>query len=433
MQGKDYIMANTIDTAFIKQFESEVHLAYQRMGSKLMNTVRNVSNVAGSVVRFQKIGTGTASTKSRNGMVTPMELTHTTVEATLADYYAAEYIDKLDELKTNIDERQAIATSAAAALGRKTDEILVTAMDAGANSTQLHDTSSAVEKADLLSAFETFGTANIPEDGQRYIAMHPKGFADLFLIEEFASSDYVGDQNLPYAGGMTMKNFLGFNIMSTSAITAGNGMVTPMELTHTTVEATLADYYAAEYIDKLDELKTNIDERQAIATSAAAALGRKTDEILVTAMDAGANSTQLHDTSSAVEKADLLSAFETFGTANIPEDGQRYIAMHPKGFADLFLIEEFASSDYVGDQNLPYAGGMTMKNFLGFNIMSTSAITAGKNLAYHTSSVGLGIGANVTTELNYVPEKVSHLATSMMSMGASVIDDNGIYELLDNN
>ena len=100
-------MANTIDTAFIKQFESEVHLAYQRMGSKLMNTVRNVSNVAGSVVRFQKIGTGSASTKSRNGMITPMELAHTTVEATLADYYAAEYIDKLDELKTNIDERQA--------------------------------------------------------------------------------------------------------------------------------------------------------------------------------------------------------------------------------------------------------------------------------------------------------------------------------------
>jgi hypothetical protein len=277
MAGKGLLMANTIDTAFIKQFESEVHLAYQRMGSKLMNTVRNVSNVAGSVVRFQKIGTGTASTKSRNGMVTPMELSHTTVEATLADFYAAEYIDKLDELKTNIDERQAIATSAASALGRKTDEILITAMDAGANSTQIHDTSSAVEKADLLSTFETFGSANLPEDGQRYIAMHPKGFADLFLINEFASSDYVGDQSLPYAGGMTMKNFL------------------------------------------------------------------------------------------------------------------------------------------------------------GFNIFSTTAVTAGKNMAYHTSAIGLGIGANVTTELNYVPEKVSHLATSMMSMGAVVIDDNGIYELLDNN
>ena len=270
-------MANTIDTAFIKQFESEVHLAYQRMGSKLMNTVRNVSNVAGSVVRFQKIGTGTASTKSRNGMVTPMELSHTNVEATMADFYAAEYIDKLDELKTNIDERQAVAKSAAAALGRKTDEILVTAMDAGANATQINSTGAAVDKADLLTLFETFGSANIPEDGQRFLAMHPKGFADLFNITEFASSDFVGEQNLPFAGGMTMKQFL------------------------------------------------------------------------------------------------------------------------------------------------------------GFNIFSTSAITAGKNIAYHSSSIGLGIGADVSTELNYIPEKVAHLATSMMSMGAVVIDDNGIYEVLDNN
>ena len=64
---------------------------------------------------------------------------------------------------------------------------------------------------------------------------------------------------------------------------------------------------------------------------------------------------------------------------------------------------------------------------------STSAVTAGKNLCYHTSAVGLGIGADVSTEVNYVPERVSHLTTSMMSMGATVIDDNGVYELLDNN
>ena len=74
-----------------------------------------------------------------------------------------------------------------------------------------------------------------------------------------------------------------------------------------------------------------------------------------------------------------------------------------------------------------------MKQFLGFSIFSTSAVTAGKNIAYHTSAVGLGIGADVSTELNYVPERAAHLATSMMSMGAVVIDDNGIYEVLDNN
>ena len=74
-----------------------------------------------------------------------------------------------------------------------------------------------------------------------------------------------------------------------------------------------------------------------------------------------------------------------------------------------------------------------MKEFLGFKIFSTSAITAGKNMAYHTSSIGLGINADVSTEINYVPQKASHLATSMMSMGATVIDDNGVYEVLDNN
>lgn len=270
-------MANTIDVAFIKQFESEVHMAYQRMGSKLRNTVRTVGNVAGSTVRFQKIGAGVASTKSRNGDITAMELAHTQVEATMTDHYAAEYIDKLDELKVNIDERQSVAQSAAAALGRKTDELLITAMDSGANSTQIHDTSSALEKADLLSLFETFGAADIPEDGGRYLAMNPKGYADLFAINEFASSDFVGEQNLPFAGGMTMKEFL------------------------------------------------------------------------------------------------------------------------------------------------------------GFKIFSTSAVTAGKNMAYHTSAVGLGVNSDVQTEVNYVPQKVAHLITSMMSMGAVVIDDNGVYEVLDNN
>jgi len=206
-----------------------------------------------------------------------------------------------------------------------------------------------------------------------------------------------------------------------------------MELAHTTVEATMADFYAAEYIDKLDELKININERQAVAQSAAAALGRKTDDIIYTAMDAGANSTQINSTSAAIDKADILTLFETFGSANIPEDGQRYLAMHPKGYADLFNITEFASSDFVGEQNLPFAGGMTMKEFMGFKIFSTSAITAGKNMAYHTSSIGLGVNSDVSTEINYVAEKVAHLATSMMSMGAVVIDNNGIYEVLDNN
>ena len=121
------------------------------------------------------------------------------------------------------------------------------------------------------------------------------------------------------------------------------------------------------------------------------------------------------------------------GVNDVPEDGQRYLAMHPKGYADMFGITQFASADFVGEQNLPFAGGMTMKEFMGFKVFSTSAVTAGKNMAYHTSAIGLGINADVVTEVNYIAEKASHLANSMMSMGAVGIDANGICEVLDNN
>ena len=43
----------TISTSFIEEFESGVHMAYQRMGSKLRNTVRTVNGVKNKTT-FQK-------------------------------------------------------------------------------------------------------------------------------------------------------------------------------------------------------------------------------------------------------------------------------------------------------------------------------------------------------------------------------------------
>lgn len=49
-------MSTSITTAFVKQFEREVHEAYQRLGSKLRGSVRSISNVKGSSAVFQKVG-----------------------------------------------------------------------------------------------------------------------------------------------------------------------------------------------------------------------------------------------------------------------------------------------------------------------------------------------------------------------------------------
>ena len=75
-----------------------------------------------------------------------------------------------------------------------------------------------------------------------------------------------------------------------------------------------------------------------------------------------------------------------------------YLAMSPAGFADLFNINEFASSDYVGPQNLTVCWWYDNERVLGpFKIFSTSAVAGGKNFAYHTRAVGIGINSDVQT------------------------------------
>ena len=104
-------MSTSIAQAFVKQFEREVHESYQRMGSKLRNTVRSKNNVQGASTVFQKVGKGAASTKARHGQVPVMNVDHTPVECSLYDFYAGDWVDRLDELKINIDERQIIANA----------------------------------------------------------------------------------------------------------------------------------------------------------------------------------------------------------------------------------------------------------------------------------------------------------------------------------
>ena len=79
-------MSITVEQSFSKMFESEVHESYQRVGSKLRNTVRSKNNVKGSSTTFQKVGKGSASTKARHGKVPVMNIDHTPIECSLADY-----------------------------------------------------------------------------------------------------------------------------------------------------------------------------------------------------------------------------------------------------------------------------------------------------------------------------------------------------------
>lgn len=212
----------SIDAAFVKQFESEVKDAYQRQGSKLRPTIRSRGEVKGASTVFPRVGKGTAAAKARNGVVPVMNLQYSNAECFLQDYYAGEWIDRLDEIKTNIEERQVIANAGAYALGRKTDELIIAALDtatAEAVGTAAGTTDAdGLTKAKVLLAFEMMGAADIPDDGQRYAIVGWKQWSQLLQIQEFADSRYVGDTDLPWKGAQA-KSWLGAMWMPHSGLT----------------------------------------------------------------------------------------------------------------------------------------------------------------------------------------------------------------------
>jgi hypothetical protein len=197
----------TIDTSFIEEFESGVHMAYQRQGSKLRGTIRTANGVKNKTT-FQKIGKGFATTKARHGNVAPMNLEHTNVSVTLEDYFAGEWIDDLDQLRINHDEMLVAQQSGAYALGRKTDDLILDAMDSTTNTH--NETTNGITLTWAFGLMELFGNNDVPDDGQRYVAVGWEQWSQLLDLDEFSRAEYVGEGSLPFANAMTAKNWLGF-------------------------------------------------------------------------------------------------------------------------------------------------------------------------------------------------------------------------------
>jgi hypothetical protein len=216
-------MSTSINQSFTKAFEAEVHTAYQRTGSKLRNTVRFKNNVKGSSTTFQKVGKGTANTKTRNGLVPVMSIDHSPVECTLTDYYAGDWLDSLDEMKIGYDERSVIVNAGAYALGRKTDDLIINALKTGTN--VVGDGTAGLSKSLILQAFATLNENDVPDDGQRFGLVGANEWNALLNLAEFSDSDYVGDE-FPWLKGTESRKWLGIVWIMHTGLPVASGVRT---------------------------------------------------------------------------------------------------------------------------------------------------------------------------------------------------------------
>lgn len=99
-------MSQTSDAIFIQQFEAELFEAFQNQGGAMRSRLRRKTGVVGTRTHFPKIGLAPAAQpKTRNGKVPLLDIVRDRVQCDLTDYYGADMIDSLDELKTNVDEK----------------------------------------------------------------------------------------------------------------------------------------------------------------------------------------------------------------------------------------------------------------------------------------------------------------------------------------
>jgi hypothetical protein len=49
--------------------------------------------------------------------------------------------------------------------------------------------------------------------------------------------------------------------------------------------------------------------------------------------------------------------------------------------------------------------------------------------AFHKNAIGMAVGKDIATEVNYVPEKLATLISSQFSAGATAIDNSQIVAM----
>lgn len=204
-------------------------------------------------------------------------------------------------------------------------------------------------------------------------------------------------------------------------------------MNHTNKTATLDNYSTGEYVDDFDALKTNVDLRSAYASSIASAMSRAYDKVIIDALDTAQSSMTAvtETTQGTLVRADLQAVHNALNSKDVPMN-DRYLVVDSATYGDIL-----GDTNIVGNADGPLSQALAtgiLPNVLGFNIIMSNLLTAidadeTKSYAFHKDAIGMAIGKDITTMVNYVPQKLSTLIAAEFSAGSVVIDPTACVSL----
>ena len=219
--------------------------------------------------------------------------------------------------------------------------------------------------------------------------------------------------------------------------------VTPLNVTYSQVTATMTDYIAAEYSDIFHQQRVNFNERQELVQVVSGAIGRRMDQVSLDALAAasgtGTVAKEIADdgstgSASNLNVGKLRAAKKALDAKNVPMEG-RSIIIHANNLSALLGLTSVTSQDFNTVKALVNG---ELDTFLGFKFITLGDRDEGglplsgsdrTVYAFHRDAVGMAIGMNQTSRVDYIPEKTSFLVASMFSAGSVAIDSEGIVKI----
>lgn len=216
--------------------------------------------------------------------------------------------------------------------------------------------------------------------------------------------------------------------------------VIPMNIMHGNATAVLEDWNAAEYTGIFNQQKVPYKEQDKLAFIIAAAIGRREDQLILDALDAAATAnvvdTDVGGAGTGLNTAKVRRAKKLMDKVGVPRGkGERTIVISADGLEELLGDPDQNTIDKNMVKSL-YDGEIS--HWVGFEFVQMEDRDEGglpktgnvrTSYAYHKAAVGLAVGINFRTEVNYIPVKTSYLANGIFSGGAVAIDAEGIVEI----
>jgi hypothetical protein len=212
--------------------------------------------------------------------------------------------------------------------------------------------------------------------------------------------------------------------------------VIPMNIQDRQNPCVLKNYEAPEYSDEFNASKVSFNDRMEYVYAVAGAMGRGMDQIII---NEAANATQeVAVNNEGFTLAKLLRAKRILDAKGVPRM-DRYFWHDAATLESVLQDEETTSADYntvrtLVDGSIDTFAGFKFKTINdrdegGLPLDTSGAYPIRTCFCTHKYAMGLAIGIDMRTEINYIAQRKSTLINGLYSAGAKLIDPEGVVKV----